>query len=119
MNVRVFAVSKNISEIMSQLKSETKSFDYNFHTNVDSYSGLYSFWLRDKCIYVGMSTNLQKRIEQHSHDESNSKLKKYFETYPNEIKISFVYLSNTETEIRHIESKIISEFYPDANTQGI
>lgn len=112
-------MSKNKTEIISELESKTKSFDYNFHSNVHSHAGLYSFWLRGKCIYVGMSMNLQRRIEQHSHDETNLKLKTYFETYPYEIKISFVYLTYTESKIKLIESKIISELYPDANTLGI
>ena len=118
-NARVFVVSKNMSEITTSLRSKTSPFEYNFHNSVHNSSGLYSFWLRGKCIYVGMSMNLQKRIEQHSHDETNVKLKKYFEIYPNEIRISFVYLPYTEARIRNIESIIISSFYPDANTQGI
>lgn len=108
-----------MSEIILRLKSETQSFDYNFHNGVHSSAGLYSFWLRSKCIYVGMSMNMQRRIEQHSHDESNPQLRQYFETYPNEIKISFVYVDSTEPKIRNIESEIISRFHPDANTQGI
>jgi len=112
-------VSDSIAEIISRLKSETSPFDYNFHNGVEDHAGLYSIWLRGTCIYVGMSMNLHRRVEEHSHDEDNPKLRQYFKTYPNEIRISFVYVPETESKIKSMESEIISRLYPDGNRQGI
>ena len=108
-----------MSVIMSELESGARPFDYNFHSNVGNHAGLYSFWLRGRCIYVGMSMDLQKRIAQHSRDEANPKLREYFEGYPKEIEISFVYLDRSEDEIRSMESQIISGVRPLANVAGV
>ncbi len=115
MNVRDFVMSKIISELVS----EKFPFDYNFHNNINHTGGLYCFWLRDTCIYVGMSENLHNRIAQHSHQEDNSKLIELFNAYSKEIKISFIYLNLSANKLRNIESEAILKLHPIANRQGI
>ena len=107
------------SNIISQLRLHKSSFDYNFPSHVNNSSGLYCFWLRTSCLYVGMSEDLQRRISQHIHAEDNPQLATYFRSYPNEIKISFVYLNVSASELRRIELELIQEFNPETNRQGI
>lgn len=115
MNARDYAVS----EIISRLVSDKKPFDFGFHNNVHASPGLYCFWLRNTCIYVGMSEDLQKRMIQHSHTEGNPELDNYFTTYPDEIQVSLIYLNYPATKLRRIESQAITKLRPLANRQGI
>lgn len=108
-----------VFDIMSRLVSEKKSFAYDFHNQITNSRGLYCFWLRDSCLYVGMSEDLQRRIAEHSHAEDNPLLIKYFKAYSNEIKISFIYLDFSTDKLKHIESKVILELRPMANRKGL
>ena len=108
-----------VFEIVSQLMLKKIPFDYDFHNHLNNSSGLYCFWLRNSCLYVGMSEDLKRRIAQHSHKEDNPELIKYFRTCPDEIKISIVYLNLTTNKLRDIESRAILELHPVANRQGI
>ena len=110
-NVRVFAVS----DLLSELSRCHLSFGYRSYEQVDESPGIYCFWVRGKCLYVGMSTNLKRRLEQHCNSESNPILKNHFEAYRNEISLSFAYKNVSESELFKIESHTISILHPIAN----
>ena len=113
-NVRASAVS-NIS---SELANSLVPFGYNSYEYVDESPGLYCFWVRGTCLYVGMSTNLKRRLQQHCMTEDNPILKDHFRSYSNEIKLSFVYRDVLVDELRRYESQAISKLRPIANRSG-
>ena len=111
MNARGSAVS----DVINALRSELRPFDYMFHEQVLNTAGLYSFWLREICLYVGMSTELRRRIEEHARNEPNIGLRGYINAYPNEIMISIVYLNYDEDMLRKLETKAIGDLCPITN----
>lgn len=110
-SARAFAVS----DIVSKLSKCTIQFGYRSYEQVDESSGIYCFWVRGVCLYIGMSTNLKQRLEQHCKSEVNPILKNYFETYENEISLSLAYENVSENELFRIESHAISAMHPIAN----
>lgn len=108
-----------ISDILSTLGSQKRTFNYDFANQMNSSAGLYCFWLRGRCLYVGMSENLQRRITEHIRIEDNPQLLAHFKAYPNEIKISFVYLDLPANKLRNMESAIIQKLRPIANREGV
>ena len=107
-----------MSDIVSELSKGVVSFGYNSPDQVDAASGLYCFWVRGKCLYVGMSANLQRRLRQHCTIEDNPTLKNYFNVYRNEINMSLAYKNTSESELRTLESYAISQLHPIANRIG-
>ena len=93
-------------------------FDYLFCNQVRPAGGVYAFWLRDECLYVGMSGDLRRRIGQHSTCEDNPELAGYFRACPGEIQISLEYLACPVPEMRRIERDLIRGLHPVANRQG-
>ena len=114
-NVRDYVVS----DIVARLSHDKTGFGYLSYENVDELSGLYCFWVRDKCLYVGISTNLKRRLKQHCEGEDNKLLAEHFKAYGNEIKVSIVYEDTTEQNLRRLESDAIRELRPIANIRGI
>ncbi len=100
---------------ISSLISRQVLCDFMFCNQIRRSPGLYSFWLRGRCLYVGMSDDLQRRILQHTHNETNPELAKYFDVYKNEIKISLAYLSCTKAELLNRERYAIDQLRPIAN----
>ena len=94
-------------------------FHYAYHNHVSPQPGLYCFWLRTRCLYVGMSEDLQRRMAQHCTAEDNPKLARHFQTYSEEIRVSITYLDMPASRLRHIESRIISTLKPICNRRGI
>ena len=63
------------SEIGSlvDMLSATRPFDYNYHNRVGGgVRGLYSFWFHGCCLYVGMSTDIGRRLWEHRTNETNA-----------------------------------------------
>lgn len=108
-----------VSDIVSELESRKMPFIHTFYVNVRSSGGLYGFWLRGVCIYVGMSEDLQRRIMQHSKAEENPELASLFITYPNEIQVSIAYRNVPVDKLRQLESYAIRKLNPVANRRGI
>lgn len=104
-----------VFDFINALRSELRPFDYMFHEQVLNTAGLYSFWLRKMCLYVGMSMDLRRRIEEHSRSEPNIRFRGYINHYPNEIMISIVYLNYDESMLRKLETKAIRQLHPITN----
>ncbi len=107
-----------MSEILGRLRSDLAPFGHACHEGIDAAAGLYSFWLRGCCLYVGMSEDLRRRVLEHETAESNARLAGYFKTYPREIKISAVRVEGTPRDLRRLESAAICKLRPVANRRG-
>lgn len=107
-----------MSDIASKLASDLVQLGYTYYEHVDESPGLYCFWIRGTCLYVGMSTNLKRRLQQHCSAEDNPILKDHFRSYSNEIKLSLVYRNASVDELRRLELQAISKLRPIANRSG-
>lgn len=104
-----------MSDFVNILRTELRPFDYTYHNQVRSSAGLYSFWVRGRCIYVGMSRDLKRRIEEHAKNESNKGLKERVKAYRNDVQISVAYLNQDARNLRRSEAMAIRELRPIAN----
>lgn len=104
-----------MSEIADALRNSRVPFDSRSHERIDASPGLYAFWLRGTCLYVGMSEDLRRRIYEHATSEDNLELAHHFETYPYEIEISVVYKDADSVLLRRLELDAISELRPLTN----
>ena len=80
-----------MSETARRLEAGPVPFGRGSHKVVDPLPGLYAFWVRGACLYVGMTANLERRILEHETAEDNPALGRYFGAYPGEIKVSIAY----------------------------
>ena len=103
-----------MSEIASRLRRGLEPFGYGRQTAPAS-PGLYSFWLRGTCLYVGQSADLQRRIREHSVAEANDRLAAFFRAYAGEIEIS---TARTDGSLLELEAEAIRELRPLANATG-
>lgn len=107
-----------VSDI-SALSRGLVGFGRQFHENVDDIQGLYAFWVRGTCLYVGMSMNLKNRMQQHCEMETNPKIIENYNAYGGEIDVSLLYLEGYgEGQLRTLESAAIRKFDPIANRRG-
>lgn len=108
-----------MSDIVGRLSAHPRLFGRMSYESVDESPGLYCFWVRGRCLYVGMSsTSLKRRLKEHCEAEDNELLSEYFETYGEDIEIVIVYSDAPEQSIRELESEAIRKLYPLANRQG-
>ena len=107
-----------MSDIVSELSKGAIPFGYNSPDQVAEAPGLYCFWVRGKCLYVGMSANLQRRLRQHCTIEDNPILKNYFAAHSDEIRLSLAYRNVSAGELRALESYAISKLHPIADRTG-
>ena len=110
---------RKITSLVERL-SHTRPFDYNYPGRVgDDVSGLYSFWLRGCCLYVGMSIDIRRRLIDHRMNEENPKLAGYVRAFHGEIEASFVPLEGiTKTMLHDIEKRVIRSMRPQTNVSG-
>lgn len=104
-----------MSDVVWALRTGQRPFDYLFYNQVRGAGGLYGFWLRSTCLYVGMSENLRRRIAEHCKNEANVDLKTYVSSCPGEIMISIVYVDASADQLRRLESAAIRELRPVTN----
>ena len=105
-----------MSDVADKLRRRPVPFGYEHHEVVPGVPGLYSFWLRRRCLYVGMSDGLQRRIREHESSEANPELARYFAAYRDEIRISAVPVHGGD--LRLLESEAIRELRPVTNAAG-
>ncbi len=103
--------------VINALRTRRCAFTYNYHNRVSiGECGLYSFWCRSRCLYVGMSTNLHQRMLSHRLREHNAMLAKYFRAFPQNIEVSYVALGDKSgIELRCLERKAIRFLRPATN----
>ena len=107
-----------MSDIASKLAKDPVPFGYRSYERVDEMPGLYCFWIRGACLYVGMSTNLKRRLQQHCTAEDNPILKDHFRVYSSEVRLSFACRDVPVDDLRRLESQAISKLRPIANRSG-
>lgn len=106
--------------VVSALSGPLAPFGHMSSEHADESPGLYSFWVRGTCLYVGMSMNLRQRLRQHCESEDNGQLRECFEAYSTEIKFAVMYHHDiTEPRLRKLESGAIKAMHPLANRQGV
>lgn len=105
--------------VVSTLSGPLAPFGHISYEHVDESPGLYIFWVRGTCLYIGMSMNLRQRLRQHCESEDNEQLRECFEAYSTEIKFAVMYHHGiTEPRLRKLESGAIKDMHPLANRQG-
>lgn len=107
-----------VSDIVSRLSDRPVPFGRMSYEHINESPGLYCFWVRGACLYVGMSMNLRRRLREHCEAEDNVQLAEYFETYGSEIGVVTVYHDAPEARLRELESEAIRRMRPLANRQG-
>lgn len=107
-----------MSDIADALRSSRAPFDSGSRERIEASPGLYAFWLRGTCLYVGMSEDLKRRIYEHAASEDNLELARHFEAYPYEIEISVVYKDVDSVVLHRLELDAIYALRPVDNIQG-
>ena len=79
-------------------------------------SGVYAFWFRDYCIYVGKAADqsLRKRLKTHWEKSHNAELTNWIKAKPGELRISFRTLDGSKA-IARFEKFYIRRFNPLTN----
>ena len=79
--------------------------------------GIYAFWRGKTCLYVGETIHFPRRMEEHRDRTHNPKLYQWFQSFPDNIEVSFVHFEDADKRLlRRIEAQIIRCLHPDANT---
>lgn len=119
MSVKVCAVFEmdNISCVIAGLRVRRRPFTYNYHNQVsENARGLYAFWARGMCLYVGMSENIGTRMYQHRMNEHNRELDRYFSAFAREIEVAYIQMQGkTRKQLQQLEHKAICNLRPIAN----
>ena len=106
--------------VVSALSGPLTPFGHMSSEYADESPGLYSFWVRGTCLYVGMSMNIRQRLRQHCESEDNEQLRECFEVYSTEIKLAVMHHHGiTEPRLRELESGAIKDMRPLANKRGM
>lgn len=105
---------------MAEMLSYTRPFTYNYHNTVgEGVRGLYSFWLRGCCLYVGRSMDIRRRLWEHRTNEANQDLAKYMSAFSRDIEVSHIELENiTKKVLKDVEAKAIRYMDPKTNLQN-
>ena len=90
---------------------------YGYHNRLpNNLRGLYAFWLRGCCIYVGKSIDIKSRLRTHRHNTTNPDLEEYFYAFGDEIRISYVVFDDiTDGLLSHMEQQVVQAMQPKAN----
>ena len=107
-----------MSNITSRLTANLMPFGHGCHQVVDPGPGLYAMWLRDQCLYVGMSEDLRRRIAQHETHEDNQDLVDYYRRFPSEVQIAIVHVDVEAGHLRQLESEAIDKLRPIVNKRS-
>ena len=102
----------------SRLETGLVPFGHGSHAVVDPAPGLYAFWLRGTCLYIGMTENLERRMAEHESAEANPSLRHYFTKFPGEIEMSIAYIDADVGRLRTMESETIAQLRPLANAKN-
>lgn len=107
-----------MSDMASRLETGLVPFGHGCHAVVDPAPGLYAFWLRGTCLYIGMTENLERRIAEHESAEANPSLRRYFCRFPGEIEMSIAYVDADACRLRAMESETVARLLPLANVKN-
>ena len=110
-----------VSDIVSKLSERRVPFGRMSYEGADDVPGLYCFWVRGTCLYVGKSdTSLKRRLKEHCEAEDNPLLRENFEAYGKDIEMVIVnYDDISKKRLGELEFEAIRNMKPLANRQGI
>lgn len=111
------AAASCIASIIDSLRANRRPFDYGFDQRVGyGVHGLYAFWLGRRCLYIGMSTDISRRLHQHRTQEHNARLLKYLRAWWRDIEASYVALDlSRSTDLQALERAAITTLRPMTN----
>jgi len=78
--------------------------------------GVYGFWCRDMCLYIGKAEEqpLRDRLLTHFNGTHNPDLRLWIQTYPKEIEFAYKQILETST-IHSVERLMIERYNPRTN----
>ena len=96
-------------------------FSYNYHNDLpEKMPGLYSFWVRGCCLYVGMAMNIKRRLSEHDKFDKNPDLAEYFSVFVNEMEVSSVPIPDADREILlMLEQQVTCAMNPKTNKTNV
>lgn len=100
------------------MRSDKESFLYgNIEKIPQSDKGVYAFWHRRRCIYVGKSDqSIRERLRQHWNGETNQKLRRWINALGKDLDICYLRIQSKH-QIDRIERHFIKRWDPETNTQ--
>lgn len=103
--------------VVKLLCSCRRPFNYALESRIGrNVSGLYAFWLGQRCLYVGMSMQLVRRLHQHRMQEHNEVLARFMSAFWRDIEMSYVQLTGcSKTDIHKLERSAIRALKPRTN----
>ena len=108
-----------MSDVVLRLSDHPTPFGSMSYEGIDESPGLYCFWVRGVCLYVGKSMSLKRRLREHCEAEDNPVIRENFEAYGTEIKVVVAYYEGiSEERLCELESEAIRRMRPLANRQG-
>lgn len=85
----------------------------SIETRVPEVSGIYFFWSRKFCVYVGQATNLRERLMSHWLKSHNDDLNRWLKCPANTLCINFEIQS--KKNLFEIEQMFINRYQPHLN----
>ncbi len=100
-----------------------ESFGYNTISHMpDDIKGVYGFWYRNtgKCLYIGRSNSIKKRLYEHWTNCHNPSLKSWLDYAQEEDEnpIEICYLEVKHGNIKKLENRLIKQWHPATNIHG-
>ena len=111
---------RQIDYIVKRLRQHVP-FSYNYHYDLpEGTPGLYSFWVRDCCLYVGMGMDIKRRLSEHDAKDDNNELAEYFSVFGNEMEVSSVEILDADRNILlMLESQVTRAMNPKTNKTNV
>ena len=77
--------------------------------------GVYAFWYRvnDKCVYVGKSNNIKRRLRQHWRGSDIPELRRWIRAFGGHLDIC--YLPVNYGKLHRVETRLINTLRPETN----
>jgi excinuclease UvrABC nuclease subunit len=85
----------------------------SIESRVPETSGIYFFWSRKFCIYVGQATNLRERLMSHWSNSHNDDLNKWLRCPANTLCINFEI--ENKKKLFEVEQLFIDRYQPHLN----
>lgn len=84
----------------------------------DDVIGIYSFWCRGRCLYVGKAEDqsIRVRVGQEYHDSHNDNLKLWIKLFPQYLEICYLTVPYDKIhDVDRLETKLIRLWNPETN----
>lgn len=88
-------------------------FTYQNIESVPRDPGIYTFWFKQRCLYVGRSKDLHGRLTQHWRGSHNRTLRLWIDGYRPDL--LFDYRLTPQIRLPAVEESLIQRLHPEAN----